>query len=409
MWLYGLIVAILCLCVSRLYNKRFKFRLSSDTTKILFQLDKVPSLGVFVPEALISQLCKYNYKSFVTELKPVSYYKDNRMPALLVLIKPQTIDKQALKKYLKCLNINTSKQDQLVPYSFFDCQSVRAQIYTFCIEFKKLENAFEIKNYVLWWKKRLLGAVHWKSKTKVYGLLTSPLKRKDASINEKEIILKSEILPKWEYTPKKDITFQCQNTSLLPSQNPTNSKETTPLHESVNTYLIKAPSKWRLEKESNEHEIENKDMKLGDQLSQEKLQWTIKSHTSRDFAYLSGDMNPIHLYPCTAKLFGMKSNVMHGMWSVGKVVDHLLTSRFANNIAKLSDKCTFVTFQELMKTDEKAWVEVHSVFVRPLFLPAIAHVDITRYENVDQFVIQCEDKKSRELKVCIEGSIAYRH
>lgn len=34
----------------------------------------------------------------------------------------------------------------------------------------------------------------------------------------------------------------------------------------------------------------------------------------------SGDFNPIHLHPLTAKLFGFERHIIHGMWSVGKIL-----------------------------------------------------------------------------------------
>ena len=35
----------------------------------------------------------------------------------------------------------------------------------------------------------------------------------------------------------------------------------------------------------------------------------------RRYATVSGDRNPIHLHPLSAKLFGMKAPIAHGMWT----------------------------------------------------------------------------------------------
>ena len=35
----------------------------------------------------------------------------------------------------------------------------------------------------------------------------------------------------------------------------------------------------------------------------------------RRYAAVSGDRNPIHLHPLSAKLFGMKAPIAHGMWT----------------------------------------------------------------------------------------------
>ena len=48
--------------------------------------------------------------------------------------------------------------------------------------------------------------------------------------------------------------------------------------------------------------------------------WEMPSNLGRRFAKVSGDFNPIHLYPLTAKLFGFKRNIAHGMWSLGKAL-----------------------------------------------------------------------------------------
>lgn len=45
------------------------------------------------------------------------------------------------------------------------------------------------------------------------------------------------------------------------------------------------------------------------------VQWKLKGDLGRRFASISGDRNPIHLYPLTAKAFGFPSNIAHGMWT----------------------------------------------------------------------------------------------
>lgn len=44
-------------------------------------------------------------------------------------------------------------------------------------------------------------------------------------------------------------------------------------------------------------------------------QWKVPGDTGRRYGAVSGDRNPIHLYPLTAKLFGFKRQIVHGMWS----------------------------------------------------------------------------------------------
>ncbi|MCG8566491.1 MAG: hypothetical protein MI747_15550 [Desulfobacterales bacterium] len=44
----------------------------------------------------------------------------------------------------------------------------------------------------------------------------------------------------------------------------------------------------------------------------------VAKNTGRRYAKASGDMNPHHLYGFTAKFFGFKQPIAHGMWSLGR-------------------------------------------------------------------------------------------
>ena len=72
--------------------------------------------------------------------------------------------------------------------------------------------------------------------------------------------------------------------------------------------------------------------------------WQLPGSLGRDYAAVSGDHNPIHLYPLSAKAFGFKRQIAHGMWSKARCV-----AAFAN---RLGDEAT---------------VEVE--FKKPIFLP----------------------------------------
>lgn len=45
------------------------------------------------------------------------------------------------------------------------------------------------------------------------------------------------------------------------------------------------------------------------------VQWKLADNLGRQYGAVSGDRNPIHLYPATAKAFGFKRQIAHGMWS----------------------------------------------------------------------------------------------
>ncbi len=52
-------------------------------------------------------------------------------------------------------------------------------------------------------------------------------------------------------------------------------------------------------------------------------EWRLPADLGRRYAAVSGDRNPIHLYPLTAKAFGFRRQIAHGMWSMGRCVGAL--------------------------------------------------------------------------------------
>jgi acyl dehydratase len=68
----------------------------------------------------------------------------------------------------------------------------------------------------------------------------------------------------------------------------------------------------------------------------------------RRYGRIAGDMNPIHLYPVTAKLLGFDRHIAHGMWSMAR--------------------CCALLLPELGRVP----VELTTQFKQPLFLPARA-------------------------------------
>jgi hypothetical protein len=50
------------------------------------------------------------------------------------------------------------------------------------------------------------------------------------------------------------------------------------------------------------------------------IEWKLPADLGRRYASVSGDHNPIHLYPLTAKAFGFPRHIAHGMWSKARCV-----------------------------------------------------------------------------------------
>ena len=51
--------------------------------------------------------------------------------------------------------------------------------------------------------------------------------------------------------------------------------------------------------------------------------WDLAGDLGRRYAAVSGDHNPIHLHPLTAKAFGFRRHIAHGMWSMARCVGAL--------------------------------------------------------------------------------------
>ncbi|WP_141013499.1 MaoC/PaaZ C-terminal domain-containing protein [Nocardioides sambongensis] len=53
--------------------------------------------------------------------------------------------------------------------------------------------------------------------------------------------------------------------------------------------------------------------------------WRLPEDLGRRYGAVSGDRNPIHLHPLTAKAFGFPRHIAHGMWSMARCVAALET------------------------------------------------------------------------------------
>jgi hypothetical protein len=52
-------------------------------------------------------------------------------------------------------------------------------------------------------------------------------------------------------------------------------------------------------------------------------EWRLTPSSGREYAALSGDWNPIHLWPWSARLMGLKQPIIHGMHTLGRVCAEL--------------------------------------------------------------------------------------
>ncbi len=81
-----------------------------------------------------------------------------------------------------------------------------------------------------------------------------------------------------------------------------------PVWEDVSTYLRRSGGSDAAEKPAPVASVEP-------DLAAPETLWRVPGDIGRRYAAASGDRNPIHLYPLTAKLFGFPRNIAHGMWT----------------------------------------------------------------------------------------------
>jgi acyl dehydratase len=105
--------------------------------------------------------------------------------------------------------------------------------------------------------------------------------------------------------------------------------------------------------------------------------WNLSTDLGRRYALISGDSNPIHLFSLSAKLFGFKGHIAHGMWSKARVVAALYN-----------------------KLDSEA-CKVVVDFKLPVFLPTSIQLNYETKENGIEFDVR--DQKG--IKPHLKGSI----
>ncbi len=67
-----------------------------------------------------------------------------------------------------------------------------------------------------------------------------------------------------------------------------------------------------------------------------RAHWRVPADIGRRYAAVSGDRNPIHMHPLSAKLFGMPRPIAHGMWVKARCLaelEHELPDAFSVEVA----------------------------------------------------------------------------
>ena len=108
------------------------------------------------------------------------------------------------------------------------------------------------------------------------------------------------------------------------------------------------------------------------------VKWSLPEDLGRAYARASGDYNPIHLMPATARMMGFKRHIAHGMWSKSRCLASLLP--------QFGDRA----------------VVVETAFKLPVYLPT----EVTMMHEVNEDVCHFELRGPNGRRPHLIGSIS---
>ena len=101
-------------------------------------------------------------------------------------------------------------------------------------------------------------------------------------------------------------------------------------------------------------------------------EWSLQGSTGRSYASISGDFNPIHLHASLSRLFGFRSAIVQGMYSVGRLA---------------------------IEVESVHGVSIRSIqakFARPIRIPGKVHVSTSQAQS---YVLSQDDRPCVELEL----------
>ena len=87
--------------------------------------------------------------------------------------------------------------------------------------------------------------------------------------------------------------------------------------EAISTYLVRGKKFGEPQEPPARAKLD--DLPDGDEVGP----WQVPANMGRRYAGITGDYNPIHIADITAKLFGFKQAIIHGMWSAARSLAEL--------------------------------------------------------------------------------------
>jgi hypothetical protein len=232
----------------------------------------------------------------------------------------------------------------------------------------------------------IIGSVHESVKIENFQTLHTSM---SSSSMEQEMQARCRLLPEIARSDKNDWIFTVVNDIV------TNSNQSggggggggeTTIMTITNEYRVLNPNrhKFKPPQEANDSNKPPPVNYWNEDEWEHVVTWKFPIDTGRRYAALNGDINPIHMFPLTAQLFGYKSCIAHGMFSVCKLLQEpRLESILGGN------HTTTVTAR----------------FTRPTFLPNNA-VMVFLKKGTDEYVIGTKSEKDGQVKETVQGTIS---
>lgn len=95
----------------------------------------------------------------------------------------------------------------------------------------------------------------------------------------------------------------------------------------------------------------------------EVASWALPAAAGRDFALLTGDVNPIHWLPFYARMSGFRSVILHGFATMARTFEALVQTQAAGQVVALRELDVRFTRPLVLPARVGLYVLGHSVFV----------------------------------------------
>lgn len=91
--------------------------------------------------------------------------------------------------------------------------------------------------------------------------------------------------------------------------------------------------------------------------------WQLGPEDAVDFAFLTGDFNPVHWWPAYARAAGFKSTILHGFATLARAIEGLNRNRFAGDPHRLAVIDVKFTRPLLLPAEVGLYVRDHELYV----------------------------------------------